>query len=277
MTGQITIFRKLCESRIAAWSVAAAFAVLAAAASTHDRGKFRSSNDPVQQVATKLSTLDSSVRQKICAHRTNNVPMYRSANEIFDCLEIDVFVTPPIGGPAAVYHPPHRNNHGLTLEFLLSNESMPKGKLWLDVKDLSESNWVPFLDLLTKTIPAARRSQTIVETKWSRPSVAPAAAAFRRAGFLFSYYLPTQESIECGSIRSQLCDDLRNFVMSTASMGFSHLSFDARAYPFVQTMRDRLPPSVRLLTWDISKTWPQSSLISEVDIYIVPFRSPFST
>jgi hypothetical protein len=233
--------------------------------------------DPVRQMASKLLALESGVREKICAHRNNNVPKYRLANELFHCLEIDVVVNPPTGGAASVYHPPHENNHGLTLEFLLSHENMPNGKLWLDVKDLSEDNWVTFLDQLMILIPPGRRGETIVETKWSGPSVASAAAAFRHAGFLFSYYLPSRDAIQCGTTRSQLCDDLRSFITLTVSMGFSHLSFDARAYTFVTTLRAELPPSVRLLTWDLSNSWPQSSLVREVDVYIVRFPSPFST
>jgi hypothetical protein len=196
---------------------------------------------------------------------------------LFHCLEIDVVLDPPMGGTATVYHPPRENNHGLTLEFLLSNEGMPRGKLWLDVKDLSDDNWEPFLDLLTNLIPPDRRGETIVETSWSEPSVGSAAAAFRKAGFHFSYYLPTRDAIQCGAAKSQLCNDLRSFVIWTTSLGFSHLSFDARAYTFVQSLRAKLPPSVRLLTWDLSRSWPQSNLLREVDVYIVRFPSPFST
>lgn len=277
MTGLIEILRRLRDSRATAWSVAAVMAVVALAALTSSHWKARSPKDPVQQIAAKLLSLDSSLQQKICAHRANNIPKYRSANELFHCLEIDVVVEPPIGGPATVYHPPRENNHGLTLEFLLSNESMPRGKLWLDVKDLSDDNWAPFLDMLMELIPLGRRGETIVETSWSGPSVSPAAAAFRRAGFLFSYYLPTEEAIQCGVAKSQPCDELRTFVTLTTSMGFSHLSFDARAYAFVQTMRANLPPSVRMLTWDLSRSWPQTKLIRDVDVYIVRFPSPFST
>lgn len=231
----------------------------------------------LQNTMTRLAALDDGLRQKVCAHRCNNVPKYRAAGEIFDCIEIDVVLDPPIRGPAAVYHPPHENNHGLTLDFLLANENLPRGKLWLDVKDLSEENWKPLLDQLLKLIPPGRRGDAIIETGWTNPAVRQAAAAFQGSGFAFSYYLPTEGAIDCGTDRSRACEDLRKNVLATVAMGFSHLSFDARAYPFVDTIRSELPPSVRLLTWDLSRPWQQPDLISEVDVYIVRFPSPFST
>jgi hypothetical protein len=237
----------------------------------------RAPTDPLERTLAKLAALDYGLQQKVCAHRSNNIPKYRSANKLFHCIEFDVVLDPPTGGPAAVYHPPAENNHGLTLDFLLANEDLPRGRVWLDVKDLSEDNWKPFLDQLMRLIPMGRRGDTIIETGWSAASVRHAAATFRESGFLFSYYLPTEEAIQCGAVSSRMCDDLRTEVLLTASMGFSHLSFDARAQVFVQSIRDRLPPSMRLLTWDISGKWPQMDLIREVDVYIVRFPSPFSS
>lgn len=239
--------------------------------------KARSPKDSSQQVLKRVAALDPSVRKKVCAHHCNSVSKYHAARKLFPCIEIDIVLNPPAGGWAAVYHPPAINNHGLTLDYLLTNEGMPSGKLWLDVKDLSPKNWRPFLDLIAKLIHVERRMDTIVETSWSGPSVRQAVSAFRNSGFLMSYYLPTEASLACGSDNTVQCNALRNDVLQTLSMGFSHLSFDAQTYDFVQTIRDRFPPSVRLLTWDLTKSWSKLNLISEVDVYIVRFPSPFST
>lgn len=228
----------------------------------------------LENTLSKVATLDHAMREKICAHRCNNIPMYRDALRYFDCIEMDIHIQPPAGGPDAVYHPPAENNHGLTLQTLLNNERLPKRRLWLDVKDLSESNWGPFLDRLTHLIPSARRADVIVETVWSDLAVQPAAAAFRSKGFAFSYYVPTEEAMACGATQSQACDALRRQVLSTASMGFSHLSFDARTFPFVRSIRAELPPAMRLLTWDLTKAWPRTDLINAVDVYIINFPSP---
>ena len=263
--------------RLRAAAVTAVVAFAAAVMVALCLWKTRAPTDPLERTLAKLAALDDGLQQKVCAHRSNNIPKYRAATQLFHCIEFDVVLDPPTGGPAAVYHPPAENDHGLTLDFLLANEDLPRGRIWLDVKDLSDDNWERFLDQLVSHIPMERRGDTIIETGWSDASVREAAAAFRGSGFIFSYYLPTEPAIECGDASSRMCDDLRTEVLLTASMGFSHLSFDARAQAFVQSIRDRLPASMRLLTWDISGKWPQMDLIREVDVYIVRFPSPFST
>lgn len=256
----------------AIWSSAIVVSIIAGSAVLVSR-KFPP--ESVDDVLSKVATLDSESRSKICAHRSNNIPMYQEALRHFDCIEIDVHINPAGGSPAAVYHPPKANNHGLTLDFLLSSEPFPAGKLWLDTKDLSNDNWAAYLDQLKKLIPGDRRDDVIVETVWSSPDVRAAAAAFRSDGFKFSYYLPTDEAIACAAWRTQKCDTLRRQVLSTASMGFSHLSFDAKAYAFVKSIHDDLPSGMKLLTWDLTKSWPKSQLLDEVEVYIVKYPSPF--
>jgi hypothetical protein len=205
------------------------------------------------------------------------VPKYRAASKLFGCLEIDVVVDPPDGGPAAVYHPPDRNYHGLTLHFLLSNEGLPAGKLWVDVKDLSEEHWPALLELLSSHVPDDRRGDVMIETGWGDDNVSAAANAFRENGFVFSYYLPTGEAIDCGSESSISCDRFRTQVKWITSLGFSHLSFDARAMDFVRTIKADLPNDMRLLTWSLGRSWPSLDLLRQVDVCLVRFPSPYST
>ena len=221
------------------------------------------------EVLRKVIATDENLRPKVCAHRCNNIPMYRFAWKHFECIEIDVHVTPKAGGSAGVYHPPDRNFHGLTLDFLLAREKLPRGTLWLDTKDLSPVNWRGYLEQLRRLIPASRRRDVIVETVWATPDVGDAAAAFRSSEFQFSYYLPTDLAARCGALATPECLAFRNEVLATLESGFSHLSFDAAAFPFVQAIQGGLPPSVKLLTWDLSREWPKRELFEAVDIYIV--------
>jgi hypothetical protein len=272
-----SILERLYRSHAIARSVAIIVSILAIAAAATLLWIRHVRTTPAEETLAKLAAIDTRTRHKICAHRCNNLPKYREAVSHFNCVEIDVVLDPPTGGPPAVYHPPHENNHGLTLNLLLSQERLPAGRLWLDVKDLSASNWAPLLDRLVKLVPPARHGSIIVETGWSDPGVHQASAAFRTRGFAVSYYLPTEETIDCGALRSPSCDALRLQVLSTVSRGFSHLSFDARAHAFVTSIRKELPPALRLLTWDLSKSWPQPDLLDEVDVYIVRFPSRHST
>jgi len=220
-------------------------------------------------VLSKVATLDDESRHKICAHRANNISMYRSALRYLECIEIDTHVSPASGGLAGVYHPPDSNFRGLTLEQLLAQQGMPEGHLWLDTKDLAPSNWSAYLELLSRVIPPERRGDVVVETVWWTPDVEPVAAQFRSRSFAFSYYLPTDEAIACAERRTAECDALRRRVLDTLARGFSHLSFDSRAAAFAETLRPMLPPGVKFLTWDLSRTWKDRPLIDDVDLYIV--------
>ena len=264
--------RQFARSSTVAWSVAVVailFACFVAALS------WRTRIVSVDEVFERVRELDDDTYRKICAHRANNIPMYRLALRHFNCVEIDVLVDPPAGGSAAVYHPPHTNNHGLTLDFLLTQEMLPAGKLWLDTKDLSKDNWNGYLEQLNRLIPASRRSDVVVETVWADADVQAAAIAFRQGGFAFSYYLPSDRARDCAALRTADCDAFRRQVTATVARGFSHLSFDHRGYEFVKSIRNELPPAVKFLTWDLSKAWPRPELLGDVEIYIIHLPSAY--
>ena len=261
--------KRVIRSPKVAWLVVISMTVLSAGALLYCIEHLRHRSGPVETALARLMALDPHERRKICAHRGNDAVKYRAAALLFYCVEIDVVVNPPTGGPIAVYHPPAENDRGLTLTDLVNAEGLPRGNLWLDVKDLSSSNWLYLLDELDALIPVARRQDLIIETGWSEPSVQYAAARFRDAGYWFSYYLPTEDAIRCGDRSDAFCETFRRRVLDTLGTGFSHLSFDFRGYSFVQSIRDRLPPNIRLLTWHIRRPWPQMDLLKDVDIYIV--------
>lgn len=277
MKTPVELVSRALHSPTLAWSTALAVICVALVIALVTVWKKRSPPDVQTLIAAKLHAVAPELRSRICAHRANNVPKYRAAKQIFGCLELDVVLEPRDGGPAAVYHPPDENHHGLFLEFLLENESLPSGKVWLDVKDLSEGNWPQLLGLLLRFVPHDRRGDIIVETSWEEESVFKAAEGFRQAGFNFSYYLPTSEASDCGNSNTPSCELLRARVTRIVALGFSHLSFDARTYDFVKTIRDRLPDGTRLLTWHLSGQWPKHHLLREVDVYLVRFPVPCST
>jgi hypothetical protein len=222
-----------------------------------------------------LAKLEPEQRSKICAHRANSLIRYRLANRLFHCIEIDVVVSPTVAERPSVYHPPDSNYRGLSLERLLRRGRLPAGALWLDVKDLGEANWRTLHSLLLELIPIDRRPDILIETGWADEAAALAVEGFHRSGFPVSYYLPTQEAIECGASESEDCMAFRMAVLRTLDLGFSHLSFDARGYEFVQAIRTELPESLRLLTWHTARSLPQMEMLDEVDLYIVTFRTPF--
>lgn len=221
-----------------------------------------------------LEKLEPEHRGKVCAHRANTLTRYRLANRLFDCIEIDVVVTPAVADRPSVYHP-GSNDRGPSLEQLLRRSRLPAGVLWLDVKDLGEANWRTLHSLLLELVPEERLPDILIETGWADEAAAVAVDGFRRSGFPVSYYLPTREAIECGPSESEDCVAFREMVLRTLDLGFSHLSFDARGYEFVQAMRHELPQPLRLLTWHTARRFPQLEMLDDVDLYIVRFRTPF--
>lgn len=222
-----------------------------------------------------LAGLESSLRRKVCAHGANSRARFRLAGWLFDCIEIDVVLAPAVADAPSVYHPPDSNYRGLSLEQLLRHTSLPAGMLWLDVKDLAEDNWHVLISLLHELVPVERRPTIVIETGWAEEAASVAIDEFRRSGFQVSYYLPTEQAIGCAARRSGECNAFRAAVLKSMRLGFSHLSFDARGYEFVQTIRHELPESVRLLTWHTARTLPQTEMLDEVELYIVRFRTPF--
>ena len=223
-----------------------------------------------------LAKLEPEQRSQVCAHRANSLAKYRLARRVFDCIEIDIVITPEVASEPSVYHPPDSNYRGLSLEQLLQRLSLPRGILWLDVQDLGEANWSNLYSLLGELIPVDRRADIVIETWWADDSAKDAIDAFREAGYLVSYYLPTREAADCGGHVSEYCNAFRADVLGTMRLGFSHLSFDARGYEFVQTLRDELPEGTRLLTWHTSRILPQMDMLDDVDLYVVRFPTPFN-
>jgi hypothetical protein len=139
---------------------------------------------------------------------------------------------------------------------------------------LGEANWHGLLALLHELIPVERHPSVVIETGWADEAVADAIDAFRRSGFRVSYYLPTDRAFDCAALESEECQGFRAEVLKTMSFGFSHLSFDARGYEFVETIRDQLRGDVRLLTWHTARMLPQEEMLGDVELYIVRFRTP---
>ena len=222
-----------------------------------------------------LARLERDQRRKVCAHRANSVARFRLAGSLFDCIEIDVVLAPAVAGLPSVYHPPDSNYLGLSLEQLLRRASLPAGMLWLDVKDLDQDTWHALISLLHELVPIERRHAIVIETGWAEEAASVAIDEFRRSGFQVSYYLPTERAIACAARESEECGAFRAEVVKTMGLGFSHLSFDARGYEFVQTIRHELPEPVRLLTWHTARTLPQTEMLDDVELYIVRFRTPF--
>lgn len=218
----------------------------------------------------QLQLLDRSLRNKVCAHRNNSLLKYLEAISLFECIEIDIILS---NGAAMVHHDEDDPN-GLPLEVLLALPRSSSTRLWLDVKNLSDSNVTILLNLLKRFDRDA--NNTLVEVSATMAG-SRSVAMLRQAGHTVSYYLPTDlakkcsnqdDSSECTAFRSKVEWDLRS--------GFNSLSFDAKVSRFVSTLK--IPEHVSLSTWDLRASISDVSTrpdLNRYNMFIVPFASDY--
>jgi glucan phosphoethanolaminetransferase (alkaline phosphatase superfamily) len=214
-------------------------------------------------------------RQRVCAHRNNSLIKFMEAASLFDCIEMDVTID-EVKQTAFIHHDAD-DPTGLPLSTLLSLKQSRGKRLWLDVKNLSDRN----VGILLSTLNAANRSKhdMLVEVSESTAG-STAVKLLSQAGYQVSYYLPTDPAIECAAdFTLQSCSEMVSKVEEDLKIGFSSLSFDYRAMPFVSRLQ--LPPGVSISTWDLRDlTLALTDLHERKDIeafnmFIVPFKSPF--
>jgi hypothetical protein len=218
----------------------------------------------------QLRSLDSDIRNKICAHRNNSVIKYLEAISLFECIEVDVVL---MKGTAMVHHDID-DPSGLPLELLLSLPTSSSKRLWLDVKNLSEENVSVLLDVLNKFHRTAE--DTLVEISASAAG-SGAATLLSEAGYTVSYYLPTELAVKCssGDVTAE-CATFAVRVERDLQSQFQSLSFDVRASRFVSGLN--IPSNVSLAAWDLHADTSElrdRTDLNKYNMFIVPFKSDY--
>jgi hypothetical protein len=222
---------------------------------------------------------------RLCAHRANTLFKYLEATAAFDCVEADIVLERDSAGTtrAFVFHPPgneesRRTNPGLELGPLLRNAGLPRGRLWLDVKNLTEANSGALLAGLNAVVPPARRSEVLIESPNLALARSPAARAIGRAGYTLSFYLPTETAISCSKRFDIACERAaRRFAGALGGSAFTGLSFDARGAGLARAVRATMPLPPVLNTW--AQRWPATedelALLEQVQMYLVEMPGGF--
>ena len=221
----------------------------------------------------QLKSLPPSVQDKLCAHRNNSLLKFMEAASIFNCLEVDVIINESLRAPM-VQHDAD-NPTGLPLDVLLSLPSARSKRIWLDVKNLSDTNVVFLIDLLKRFNRSA--ADTLVEVAASTAG-SPAVALLSQAGYSVSYYLPTKLGIKCSAAdATEECAKFASTVEEDLRSDIASLSFDFKARPFVKTLK--IPSNVSLSTWHLDANLSSLSELADLinyDMFIVPYGSEFN-
>lgn len=216
------------------------------------------------------TTLRLLFKDKIRAHKVNNLELLEKANRLFTGVELDM-VFYSSSNSFEINHPPETSS-GLTLtEYFRSQKAFPDFKYWLDFKNLDETNEVQSavcLDSLTK-ISGISNSNIIVESIRTK-----SLKSFQNKGFLTSYYLQSdlhklsEDSVK--SICKKVTDNLILNENSYISAGFAD-------YPVLK----KLFPTTKKLIW--FSTYGSMNKISarillfqllmdeNVDVLLIPF------
>lgn len=216
------------------------------------------------------TTLRLLFKDKVRAHKVNNLELLNRANRLFTGVELDV-VFYSSNNSFDVNHPPETSS-GLTLnDYFQSQKGNSQLKYWLDFKNLDETNEKQSaicLDSLTK-ISGISNSNIIVES--IRPQ---SLKTFQNKGFLTSYYLQsnlhklTEDSVS--SICKKVSD---NLVLNETS----YISTEFADYPILK----KHFPTTRKLIW--FSTFGSMNKISarillfqilmdeNVDVLLIPF------
>lgn len=215
-------------------------------------------------------TLRLLFKDKIRAHKVNNLELLDRANRLFTGVELDV-VFYSSNNSFEVNHPPDAST-GLTLnEYFRSQKGNSQLKYWLDFKNLDETNETQSavcLDSLTK-ISGISNSNVIVESIRSQ-----SLKSFMDKGFPTSYYLQTdlhkltEDSVKsiCKTVSDNLILNENNYI----SAEFSDYRVLKKHFPatkkliWFSTYGSMNKISARILLFQI--------LMDEnVDVLLIPF------
>ncbi len=216
------------------------------------------------------ATLRLLFKDKIRAHKVNNLELLNRANRLFTGVELDV-VFYSSSNSFDVNHPPDASTELTLNEYFRSQKGNSQLKYWLDFKNLDETNETQSavcLDSLTK-ISGISNSNIIVESIRTQ-----SLKSFRNKGFLTSYYLQTDlhkltdDSVK--SICEKVSDNLILNQTSYISAGFADYPVLKKHFPatkkliWFSTYGSMNKISARILLFQI--------LMDEnVDVLLIPF------
>jgi heptose-I-phosphate ethanolaminephosphotransferase len=228
----------------------------------HGKLKYSDSKNTFYHQKKNLAIIDSlHLNSKIYPHRVNTVgklceTMYSGSNSI----EVDVIFKQKEG--LSYFEIGHDNGaiSGIRLEdFLIKIGNHPMKNLWLDIKNLDESNLLALEQRLVDLDKLySIKNYSIVETTSNTGSFSRLADL----GFHTSFYIPTSlKDSDAANFKAkaiQIADQVRRQKVSA-------VSFDASLYPFVKNFLEAyLDESIVYHTWDVKLKLKEESFWQEM-------------
>ena len=222
---------------------------------------------------------------RLLPHRVNTLgKMLEITNSGIRSFETDVLFRPESGFFEVGHHEGVMT--GMTLESFLEKVPRDFEKIWLDIKNATQTT-IPAINkrLIDLDKKFGLKSRVIIET--SNKSASPSLLS--DSGFHLSYYLPTKETLvimgEDDKARKLLAKKLAGIAKGQT---VGAVSFDLRLYKFVKDyLEPELPPQIVYHTWSPGVSFKNSNLLEEiqtreyfhdpkVETILLPYASPFS-
>lgn len=222
-------------------------------------------------------------KTSIYAHRVNSIAKALDVKDFFDGIEFDVNFDDP-ANDFFVYHQPAKNVGLKLTELLHAVADQPKLKLWLDFKNISDSNIQNSLDRLKLLDDRwAIKHRAILEIPAS--SVTPMTKLLVDSGWKTSYYIP-YEFARCKNnspvTALPTCQQQASHIISQANlMGASYLSYDVTVSKEVNQWVVPSMGGLQLLSWNLSidsshVDFPtQVERMGKLSGFIVSFKSKY--
>jgi len=211
-------------------------------------------------------------KDKIRAHKTNNIAQLKKAKQVFSGVELDV-VFFSSKNDFDVNHPPDKSIGLWLTKYFRSQEKPADFNYWLDFKNLDGNNEVQSANKLDSisSLFKINNSNIIVE------SIHPEFLnSFLNKGFLTSYYLPAGlNALDPDSLNVVLKKISGNIV----SFGNLYISAEYLDYPILKKYFPDTKKLIWFSTYGSMKKVSARILLYEilldknVDVLLIPFES----
>lgn len=201
---------------------------------------------------------------KIWAHRVNSIEKFQEAHDIYSGIELDL-VFNSINNKFDVNHPPAKSINLSLIDFLKTKKNYSDFGIWLDFKNLNESNYQQSANKLDSIVKALNINPETIIVESPKPLF---LESFSSKKFKTSYYLPSNiNDYKKDSLlkQSQLIDKL------TSTNKIDFISSDIKDYAFMK----KSFPNSKILTW-ITNDPPKIKNYYSLKRSIIHFKRNYS-
>ena len=181
-------------------------------------------------------------RDKVWLHRCDSVEKFRELSSRYSGVEIDVVFHQDAQKFESSHDPVSLENYPLEKILSAYKEAGLQQFIWLDFKNLSESNQVKSLKELDRLVTLYKIQPSKI---WVESTNYEYLKTFKDSGFKTSYYFPYYDfsRMNAGQI-----DQVKEKTLNIAKSGnVNAVSFFGKYFDFIKSIG--LPKDIRLLMW----------------------------